>query len=204
MSEAGHTEEHRDDIGSRFGMWIFIFTEMLLFAGLFIVYSVYRYKYWQAFHIAAEDLDTFIGTANTIILLTSSMTIAMSITAIQKRNKVLCLVLMGVTIVLGIVFLINKYFEWGLKFEHGLFPGSSTMAEYGHGEVLFIGLYFAMTGLHALHIIVGLIFISVIFAMVVRDKVNPDNFVLLENSGLYWHLVDVIWIFLFPLFYLIT
>ena len=204
MSQATYTQEHRDDVGSRFGMWLFIFTELLLFAGLFIVYSVFRYNNWQAFHLAAEELDTFIGAVNTVILLISSMTIAMSITALQKGNKKLCLALMGVTMLIGLAFLVNKYFEWGLKFEHGLYPGSPTLAEFGRGEVMFFGLYFFMTGLHALHIIVGLVFIGFIFVYVVRDRVNRDDFVLLENSGLYWHLVDVIWIFLFPLFYLIT
>jgi cytochrome c oxidase subunit 3 len=205
MSQVLHTDEHRDDIGSRFGMWLFIFTELLLFAGLFITYSVFRYKNWQAFHLAAEELDVFIGALNTVILLASSATIAMSITALQQKKKKLTLVLMGATLLVGLIFLANKYFEWSLKFEHGLYPGSESMLEYGgKGEVLFFGLYFFMTGLHALHIIVGVVFIGFVFSFVVKDKVTHDNFVLLENAGLYWHLVDIIWIFLFPLFYLIT
>jgi len=197
-------EEHRDDIGSRFGMWLFIFTELLLFAGLFIVYAVYRYINWQAFHLAAEELDTFIGALNTVLLLASSATIAMSITALQKNKKNLALGLIGFTILVGLVFLVNKYFEWSLKFDHGLYPGSELMLEYGKGEVLFFGLYFFMTGLHALHIIVGVVFILVVFIRIQKGRITPDNFVHLENAGLYWHLVDIIWIFLFPLFYLIT
>lgn len=204
MAEHAHIDEHRDDIGSRFGMWLFIFTELLLFTGLFMTYTLFRYKNWQAFHLAAEELDTFIGALNTVILLTSSATIAMSITALQQGKKKLTLALMGFTMLVGIVFLVNKYFEWGMKFEHGLYPGSETLQQFGKGEVLFFGLYFFMTGLHALHIVAGLIFIGFVFYFVVRDKVRPDNFVLLENAGLYWHLVDIIWIFLFPLFYLIT
>ncbi len=203
-SQHVHTDEHRDDIGSRFGMWLFIFTELLLFAGLFITYSVFRYKNWQAFHLAAEELDVFIGAFNTVILLMSSATIAMSITALQQKRKKLALILMGATILVGLIFLLNKYFEWSLKFEHGLYPGSETLVELGKGEVLFFGLYFFMTGLHALHIIVGVVFISFVFNFVIRDRVTHDNFVLLENAGLYWHLVDIIWVFLFPLFYLIT
>jgi cytochrome c oxidase subunit 3 len=197
-------DEHRDDIGSRFGMWLFIFTELLLFAGLFIVYAVYRYLNWQAFHLAAEELNTFIGALNTVLLLASSATIAMSITALQKKNKTLALALLGFTILVGLVFLVNKYFEWNLKIEHGLYPGSERMLEYGKGEVLFFGLYFFMTGLHALHIIVGVAFIGVVFFRIKNDRITHDNFVHLENAGLYWHLVDIIWIFLFPLFYLIT
>ncbi len=204
MPVPGYKEEHRDDLGSRFGMWLFIFTELLLFTGLFIVYSVYRYRNWQAFHLAAEELDTFIGSLNTVILLASSATIAMSITAIQLKQKKTALVLMSITLLIGLAFLVNKYFEWSLKIEHGLYPGSETLQEFGQGEVLFFGLYFFMTGLHALHIIAGLVFISFVFYYVVKDRVRHDNYVLLENAGLYWHLVDIIWIFLFPLFYLIT
>ncbi len=197
-------EEHRDDLASKTGMWLFLFTEMLLFAGLFVVYSVYRYKHPEAFHLAAEELNVFIGTLNTIILLTSSMTIAMSITAMQKGSKKLSLILLSITVLLGIAFLVNKYFEWGTKIHHHIYPGSEIMATWGQGDILFFGLYFFMTGLHALHIIIGLTFIGFIMVFIWKDKINPDSYVLLENSGLYWHLVDLIWIFLFPLFYLVT
>jgi cytochrome c oxidase subunit 3 len=197
-------EIHRDDLASKTGMWLFLFTEMLLFGGLFIVYSVYRFRNAEAFHLAAQELKVAIGTINTIILLISSTTIAMSITAIQKKNKKLALLLLGATILLGLAFLVNKYFEWGEHLKEHIYPGSPVLALRGQGDVLFYGLYFFMTGLHALHIIIGLIFIGVITSMIYRDKIQYDNFVLLENSGLYWHLVDLIWIFLFPLFYLIT
>ncbi|HEX7494273.1 MAG TPA: cytochrome c oxidase subunit 3 family protein [Bacteroidales bacterium] len=195
---------HRDDLASKTGMWFFLFTEMLLFGGLFIVYSVYRYRNPVAFHLAAKELSVFIGTINTIILLISSTTIAMSITALQKKNKKFALLLLGITIMLGLAFLVNKYFEWGEHLKEHIYPGSAVLALRGHGDVLFYGLYFFMTGLHALHIIVGLVFIIVIAVSIIRDNINSDNYVLLENSGLYWHLVDLIWIFLFPLFYLIT
>jgi cytochrome c oxidase subunit 3 len=105
---------------------------------------------------------------------------------------------------LGLAFLVNKYFEWGEHLKEHIYPGSAVLALRGQGDVLFYGLYFFMTGLHALHIIIGLIFIGVITVRIYKDKIKYDNFVLLENSGLYWHLVDLIWIFLFPLFYLIT
>lgn len=198
------TEIHRDDLASKTGMWLFLFTEMLLFGGLFVVYSVYRYRNAAAFHLAAEELSVFVGTLNTIILLISSATIAMSITAIQKHNKKLTLILLGITVLLGIVFLVNKYFEWGHHISEHIYPGSPALALRGQGDVLFYGLYFFMTGLHALHIIIGLVFICFIGRLIIKDKIVHDNFVLLENSGLYWHLVDLIWIFLFPLFYLIT
>lgn len=197
-------EEHRDDLTSKTGMWLFLFTEMLLFGGLFVVYSVYRYINADAFHLAAHELSVPIGTINTIILLISSATIAMSITAIQKKNKKFSLLLLAITVLLGLAFLVNKYFEWGHHIKDGIYPGSSILALRGHGDVLFYGLYYFMTGLHALHIIIGLIFIGFIARMIIQDEITSDNHVLLENSGLYWHLVDLIWIFLFPLFYLIT
>lgn len=197
-------EQHRDDVASKTGMWLFLFTEMFLFAGLFIVYSVYRYRNAEAFHQAATELDVVIGTINTAILLISSMTIAMSISALQKKNKKLSLALLGVTFFLGLVFLVNKYFEWGGKIGHGIYPGSEILFSRGQGDVLFFGLYFFMTGLHALHIVIGMAFIGFVFVFIWKEKLTHDNFALLENSGLYWHLVDLIWIYLFPLFYLIT
>lgn len=205
MSETAiHHNEHRDDQGSKLGMWLFIFTELLLFGGLFIVYAVYRYKNAQAFHIAAQELDVVMGTINTVILLVSSMTIAMSTTAIQRKDKRTTLILIGITLVLAVVFLVNKYFEWSGKISHGLFPGSPVLDDLGQGDILFFGLYFFMTGLHAVHIIVGMIVLGVGFMRVKNNKLGYDNYQLLENGGLYWHLVDLIWIFLFPLFYLIT
>ncbi len=195
---------HRDDTASKIGMWLFIFTEMLLFVGLFLVYSVYRFENAEAFHLAAKELSVPIGTINTIILLISSMTAAMSITSIQKGNKKLTLILIGTTLVLALVFLVNKYFEWGGKIEHGLYPGSEYLQELGHGDTLFFGLYFFMTGLHAFHIIVGMIILGFVYHRVSNERVNSTDYVFLENGALYWHLVDLIWIFLFPLFYLIT
>ncbi len=132
------------------------------------------------------------------------MTIAMSISALQKKMKKLSLGLLSVTILLGLIFLVNKYFEWGVKIDHGIFPGSDSMTLRGHGDVLFFGLYYFMTGLHAFHIIIGLVFIGFIMVYIAQDKITYNNFSLLENSGLYWHLVDLVWIFLFPLFYLVT
>jgi cytochrome c oxidase subunit 3 len=191
-------------MASKLGMWLFIFTELLLFGGLFIVYSVYRFRNPEAFHLAAQELNVAVGTINTVLLLTSSMTIAMSTTAIQKKDKRTTLILIGITLILALAFLVNKYFEWSGKIGHGIFPGSPLLGELGSGDILFFGLYFFMTGLHALHIIVGMVVLGFGFVFVWKDKLSFDNFQLLENGGLYWHLVDIIWIFLFPLFYLIT
>jgi cytochrome c oxidase subunit 3 len=206
MENTANSEHtHYDAEASKIGMWLFIFTELLLFGGLFIVYSVYRYLNPEAFHLAAEELNRTIGTINTLILLISSMTIAMSTSALQLKKKSTTLGLLSITVLLGIVFLINKYFEWGVKFQHGIWPGSEHLLnDFSQGEILFFGLYFIMTGLHALHIIVGLIIIAVTISRIMKGTVHSNRAALLENAGLYWHLVDIIWIFLFPLFYLIT
>jgi len=197
-------EEHRDDIASRMGMWIFIFTELLLFGGLFLVYAVYRATYSEDFHSAAHELNAFIGTLNTVILLASSMSVAMSITAVQKGKRKLAMGLVAITILMAFLFLVNKYFEWGHEIHKGLYPGSDVLKELKRGELLFFGLYYFMTGLHGLHIIVGIILLAISVVKIKNGSINSNKYVLLENSGLYWHLVDLIWIFLFPLLYLIT
>ncbi len=205
MSEHNtHVEEHRDDEASKLGMWLFIFTELLLFGGLFLVYSIFRMQYPANFHESSMELSVTIGVINTVVLLFSSMTIAMAITAIQKKNKKLTLRLISVTVLMALVFLINKYFEWGHKFEHGLYPGSDLMQLLERGHHLYFSLYFFMTGLHALHIIVGMILLIICYVKVSKGSITNDRFVFLENGALYWHLVDLIWIFLFPLMYLIS
>jgi len=201
-----HTEVHvhRDDIGARMGMWLFLFTELILFGGMFIVYSVYRFTHQEEFHLAAQELNTIIGTFNTIILLTSSLTMAASIVAIQGSKRSLSLFFQMLTILLALFFMVNKYFEWTAKFHHGIYPGSETLLNENSGQILFFGLYYVMTGLHALHVIIGVVMIAFMMRFTFKGIVTHDNYVKLENTGLYWHLVDIIWIFLFPLFYLIT
>lgn len=195
---------HRDDVGARMGMWLFLFTELLLFGGLFFLYSVYRFVNQEQFHVAAKELNTLIGTFNTIILLTSSLTMALSIAAIQRNNKSLSVFFQALTILLAFGFLINKYFEWSIKFHHGVFPGSEILLNKPKGEILFFGLYYVMTGLHGLHVIIGVVLIAIMTRLTIKGVINKDSYVKLESAGLYWHLVDIIWIFLFPLFYLIT
>ncbi|GJQ63828.1 MAG: cytochrome oxidase subunit III [Melioribacteraceae bacterium] len=194
---------HRDDVGAKMGMWLFLFTEVLLFGGMFLAYAVYRFQYPDQFKLAALELDTTMGTLNTIILLTSSLTMALSILALQKKNKFLSIINLVLTIFFAFGFMVNKYFEWSSKFSHDLYPGSETMLNKQDGEIVFFGLYYIMTGLHGLHIIIGIVILLFMLVFVSRGSVTHDNYVKLENSGLYWHLVDLIWIFLFPLFYLI-
>ena len=197
-------EEAKDYTGAKLGMWLFILSEILLFGGMFILYSAYRYKNPADFHHASEELDVILGTLNTLILLTSSLTMAVSISAIQKGKRKLSMVLLMATMVLGLLFLVNKGFEWGTKIEHGIYPNSTALLSRAKGEILFFGLYYVMTGLHGLHVFVGICVLSVMLAFLLREKINQTRFIPLENSGLYWHLVDIIWIFLYPLFYLIA
>jgi cytochrome c oxidase subunit 3 len=198
------THVHRDDVGARMGMWLFLFTELLLFGGLFILYSVYRFQYPNAFHLAAKELNTIIGAFNTAILLTSSLTMALSITAIQRNQKSLSIFFQFMTIVLAFAFLVNKYFEWSAKFHHGIYPGSDKLLSEQSGQIVFFGLYYVMTGLHGLHVIIGMFLIAFMTRLTSKDVITSESYVKLESAGLYWHLVDIIWIFLFPLFYLIT
>lgn len=197
-------EIHKDYIGSKIGMWLFLLSEILLFGGLFILYSVYRFKNPVAFHLAAEELNRPFGTFNTLILLTSSLTMALSISSLQKGRRPSSQIFLIATIFLGFLFLVNKYFEWIGKIHHGIFPNSPRLLERNQGEVLFYGLYYSMTGLHGLHVLVGLFILSTMLLLILKGKIDKNHFVPLENSGLYWHLVDIIWIFLFPLFYLVT
>jgi cytochrome c oxidase subunit 3 len=199
----GNSEQYNKETG-KMGMWIFLFTELFLFGGLFLVYAVFRTKYSADFHLAAGELNTFIGTMNTVFLLVSSMTVAMSITAIQRNQIKLAMFLVTVTLFLAALFMLNKYFEWSHKFEFNLYPGSGVLKNLPRGELLFFGLYYMMTGLHALHVLVGMVLLSINLVKIKRGKVHSGHYLLLENSGLYWHLVDLIWIFLFPLLYLIT
>ena len=185
-------------------MWIFLLTELFLFGGLFLVYAVLRTKYSADFHTAAEELNTFIGTLNTVFLLTSSMTVAMSLTAIRKNQVNMAIGLVAITLLFAALFMVNKYFEWTHKFEYHIVPGSAVLKNMPRGELLFFGLYYMMTGLHALHVFVGMVLLSINLIRIKKGTVNSERYLMLENSALYWHLVDLIWIFLFPLLYLIT
>lgn len=197
-------DEHRDDEASKLGMWLFLFTELILFGGLFLVYSIYRMMNPDAFAAGSFQLDVSIGAINTVVLISSSATVALSITAIQLKRKRLAINLLLFTILAAFIFMVNKYFEWGHKFELGLFPGGDTFNALAGGEKLFYVLYYFMTGLHGLHVIIGAALIGWVAWEVKVGKQTHDNFAFLENAGLYWHLVDLIWIFLFPLMYLIS
>jgi cytochrome c oxidase subunit 3 len=196
----GHV--HRDDLGARLGMWLFLVTEMVLFGGLFLAYSYMRARYPAEFHHGGAELNSVLGITNTVVLLTSSLTVVLAIVAIQRAEKRRAMILLACTVGLGLTFLVIKSFEWAAKFSHGLYPNSPHLATLPPGEQVFFGLYFTMTGLHGLHVLIGVTVLAVILRMVSKGTVRQDRYIHLENSGLYWHLVDVIWIFLLPLFYL--
>ena len=195
--------EHKDYVGAKFGMWLFLFTELLLFGGLFILYSVYLARYPDAFVSAGAELDVRFGAANTLVLLTSSLFVALSITALRLGKVKQTLWLLAATVASALLFLVNKFFEWSAKFHHGLYPGGAELQARDVGESMFFNLYYLMTGLHGLHVLIGAVLLTWVMVFVWQGKVNGEDWVILENSGLYWHLVDLIWIFLFPLFYLV-
>lgn len=197
-----HAAPHRDYVGAKLGMWIFILTELVLFGGLFVAYGMYRSLHPHDFHHAAGELNVALGVTNTLVLLTSSLTLVLSLAALRLQRKGHSLLFLAATVVLGSTFLVNKFFEWKAKIGHGLYPGSEHLLARPPGERLFFGLYYGMTGLHGLHVTVGVVVLAVMLLLVRRDRIRHDDFVKLENAGLYWHLVDVIWIFLLPLFYL--
>ncbi|WP_300671195.1 cytochrome c oxidase subunit 3 family protein [Desulfoluna sp.] len=192
-----------DHQGTRLGMWLFLYTEIVLFGGLFVLYAVYLSTYSSDFIEGGKSLSRLFGAANTLILLISSFAVAASITAVQKTQKKRSLLCLAVAICCGLLFLMNKYFEWGHKIHADIYPGSETLAYGAPGRNIFFGLYYVMTGLHGLHIVIGMTLLSVALVLTARERVTAENHVLLENVGLYWHLVDLIWIFIFPLFYLV-
>ncbi len=166
-------------------MWFFLFTEILFFGGMFLLYSVFRYRYPADFHTAAMQENLLIGSINTAVLLTSSLSIALSILAVKYGRKNLSAVFQVITIVFGIVFLINKYFEWMEKITKGIYPNSPVMLELGKGEILFFGLYYVMTGIHGLHVFIGIVVISFMVVFTLRGTITSENYSKIENTGLY-------------------
>ena len=195
---------HKDRVAAKYGIWFFLFTEVLFFGGMFLLYSIYRSKYAEAFHAAAAEENLLLGSINTAVLLTSSFFIAVSVSAVKKGKARMSALFQGLTVLLGFVFLVIKYFEWSEKILRGIYPDSPVLLKMGGGEILFFGLYYTMTGLHGLHVLIGLIVISFMIYFTVTGNITTRDYAKLEHTGLYWHFVDIVWIYLFPLFYLIT
>ena len=205
LQEQFDTEAQQKD-ASTLGMWVFLITEVMFFGGLFTAYTVYRRAYADAFAVASSTLNVTIGAVNTAVLLLSSFTMVMAVRAAQlgqRRTIVLFLVL---TLIFGGIFLGVKAYEWNEKFEQHHVPGPSFHMEgvpqQGHAQ-LFFSLYFAMTGLHALHMVIGVGIISWLIWLARQGRFTAEYNTPVDIAGLYWHFVDIIWIFLFPLLYLI-
>ncbi|MBK8178166.1 MAG: cytochrome c oxidase subunit 3 family protein [Planctomycetes bacterium] len=219
MSDHAHSTvglaHHFDDLEQQkesgtLGMWAFLITEVLFFGGLFGAYAVYRSSYPDAFMRASAQLDVNLGGINTIVLIVSSLTMALAVYAAQKGSKGGIIAGLVGTWVFGAAFLVVKYFEYKHKWEHHLIPGPNFLFPDAHGvgqhgtpEQLYFALYFAMTGMHAFHMIIGLVILVWMMKKARRGDFTVHNYALVENFGLYWHFVDIVWIFLFPLLYLI-
>jgi cytochrome c oxidase subunit 3 len=194
---------------STLGMWIFLITEVMFFGGMFLAYSIYRAKYPEVFAVASTSLNVYIGAANTVVLLCSSFTMVMAVRASQLGKQGGIIFWLIWTLLLGFTFLGVKAYEWNEKFELHHIPGMANFHLNGVGASMqgpasiFFSLYFAMTGLHALHMIVGVGILTYLIIETKRGKFTANYMTPVDISGLYWHFVDIVWIFLFPLLYLI-
>jgi len=192
-------------VSTKEGLWLFMVTEILMFGGLFVGYFLYHGRYHEAFAEGSSHLDWRLGGTNTAVLIISSWTMALSIHYIQKglNNKAtMCLI---TTVMCGFIFLCIKYVEYSAKFHHGLLPGKFFSFEEAADPhmPLFFGFYFFMTGLHGLHVIIGMSLITWVMIRNIRGDFDPHYFTAVEGVGLFWHIVDLVWIFLFPLLYLV-
>jgi cytochrome c oxidase subunit 3 len=188
------------------GMWTFMASEVLFFSGLFALFGAYRFEYGGAFHEAAKHTDLGLGTANTFILLTSSLLVALSIHAVKQGWRRSAVVqLLGGTIVLGVVFLALKITEYLHHFREGLYPGPYYASHElpDRGARIFFTLYYAMTGIHAIHVTIGLLLMAWMIWLVRRGHLTTEYQTPLVLTGIYWHFVDIVWVFLWPLFYLL-
>jgi cytochrome c oxidase subunit 3 len=217
LSEAAHAAEHHPALQHHFrdlvaqkgaaslGMWVFLAQEVMFFGGLFLLYTIYRGSYPEAFAAASHHLDWKLGAFNTAVLIGSSLTMALAVHAAALGHRRKTVVNLLLTIALGAVFLGIKVVEYADKFEHHLVPGPAfqfTGAD-PRGAQAFYTLYFAMTGLHALHMVIGVPILATLALLAWRGRYSPAYYTPVEMTGLYWHFVDIIWIFLFPLLYLI-
>jgi cytochrome c oxidase subunit 3 len=197
-------EQQRE--ASTLGMWVFLVTEVLFFGGLFLTYTIYRAWYPDAFAAASHSLDVTLGTINTVVLITSSLTMALAVRAAQLGQRKLVMMFLVATMALGAVFLGIKSVEYYHKFAEHHVPGPDfafEAPEYARHAQIFFSLYFVMTGLHAVHMVIGFGIMLVMLWWTWKGIITPEYYSPIEISGLYWHFVDIVWIFLFPLLYLL-
>ncbi len=196
-------EQQRES--AKLGMWIFLLTEVLLFGGLFCAYAIYRAWQPDMFYNAHKFLDVRLGALNTIVLISSSVTMALAIRSMQLNDRRKAIILLITTLLCAAVFLVVKYFEYSHKFHLGQLPGKyyTFTGVEGNNPHIFFSIYFAMTGLHGIHVIAGMIAITWVLVKTIKNRFSSEYYTPMEMTGLYWHLVDLIWIYLFPLLYLI-
>jgi cytochrome c oxidase subunit III len=212
----GFVAHHFDDAAQQreaatLGMWAFLATEVLFFGGLFAGYAIYRFLYPAAWIEGSRHLSVLLGTINTIVLLTSSLTVVLAVDAVKRGDRARLVRFLLITIALAVVFVGIKGFEYFEKFQHGHVPGPAFHLEHPYDPAvpvdqveLFFVLYFVMTGLHAFHMVVGILLFGVYTWLAHRGRFDEHYHTPIENIGLYWHFVDVVWVFLFPLLYLIA
>lgn len=186
-----------------FGMWVFLATEVLFFGGLMVAYGAYRAWYPDGFAAGSHHLDVTLGTLNTAILIVSSFFMAVAIGAAREVERRMTLVFLILTALLGVCFICIKGYEWHTAIHDGFWPSNPESTAQPHGFRLFYSLYFIMTGLHALHLLIGVTLITIFTFRLWRQKVFSPNQNGITVLGLYWHFVDIIWIFLYPMLYLI-
>jgi cytochrome c oxidase subunit 3 len=203
----GHhfADAEQEFTANKFGFWLFLATEILLFGGMFAAYVVFRSTHLEMFAEAHHNLDRVMGGINTVVLICSSLTMALAVRAAQTSDRSKQILFLVATLLFAFAFLVIKYFEYSAKFEHGLLPGEWYVPG-PHAPAqgnLFFGLYFMMTGLHGIHVLAGIIAISWLLVKAIKGQFSSEWYTPVELVGLYWHVVDLIWIYLFPLFYLI-
>ncbi len=191
---------------AKIGMWLFLVTEVLLFGGLFVGYGIMHAKHPEAFMAAHHHLDKVMGALNTIVLLFSSFTMVMAVWAAQTNRRKLTILFLIITLLCACTFMVVKYFEYSHKFHDGLLPGKyyTHQGDTVPGQFMFFSFYFMMTGLHGIHVLLGMIAIIWVLFRTIRGDFSSDYYAPVDITGLYWHLVDLIWIYLFPLMYLIS
>jgi cytochrome c oxidase subunit 3 len=191
---------------SKIGMWLFLVTEILMFGGLFVGYGIMHGRHPEAFMAAHHHLDRTLGAVNTVVLLVSSFTMVMGVWAAQKGDRKKLIVFLTLTLLLAGCFLVVKYFEYSHKFHDGLLPGRfyAHQGDTVPGQFLFFSFYFMMTGLHGIHVLLGMGAIGWLLVRASKGHFNSGYYGPVDMVGLYWHLVDLIWIYLFPLMYLIS
>lgn len=205
-----HLAHHFTDVqqqreSAKMGMWLFLVTEILLFGGVFVAYAIFRAWYPDMFINAHKSLNVNLGAINTLVLITSSLTVALAIRDLQLNKVKRAAIMLGTTIALALVFLVIKYFEYSHKIHLGQLPGQYYTYEgiAGTNPHIFFSLYFILTGIHALHILIGVSILTWVLVKTIKGHFSAEYHTPVELGGLYWHLVDLIWIYLFPLLYLI-